>query len=181
MNTVERLEIKDRKTFKNVVDVCFRIAMPNDIKGMYQFFNCLSSETIYNRFFAAIKPISKGYIRQYMTLDYSWASSIVGLLAEPSGERIIAEARFVKGRKRLSAEIALVVNEQYQKLGIGTYLYSMCVKQAKTIGVKRFTAEVLPYNIDIKKIIKKKRLHVEWNLQTGIYRLNIPFDETHYA
>ena len=61
MNALERLEIKDRKTFKNVVDVRFRIAMPNDIKKLYQFFNCLSSETIYNRFFAAIKPISKDY------------------------------------------------------------------------------------------------------------------------
>jgi hypothetical protein len=30
MNSVERLEIKDRKTFKNIVDVRFRIAMPND-------------------------------------------------------------------------------------------------------------------------------------------------------
>jgi len=180
MNTVEKLENKDRKNFKNVVDVRFRIAMPNDINKIYHFFNCLSSETIYKRFFAAIKPMSKDYIRQYMTLDYNRASSIVGLLAEPSGERIIAEARFVKGRKRLSAEIALVVNEQYQKLGIGTYLYSICVKQAKAIGVKRFTAEVLPYNIDIRKINKKKKLHVEWNLQTGTYRLNIPFDETHY-
>ncbi len=35
MNTVERLENKARKTFKNAVDVRFRIAMPNDIKVMF--------------------------------------------------------------------------------------------------------------------------------------------------
>jgi GNAT superfamily N-acetyltransferase len=180
MNTVERLEIKDRKTFKNVADVRFRIAMPNDIKGMYQFFNCLSSETIYNRFFTYIKPISKDYIRQYMILDYSRASSIIGLLAEPSGERIIAEARFVKNSKNLSAEFALVVDEQYQKLGIGTYIYNLLIKMAKSGGVNSLIAEVLPYNSKVLTIVKMKGWKVKWNLTNRIYQLIIPIEEIDY-
>jgi acetyltransferase len=180
MNTVERLEIKDRKTFKNVEDVRFRIAMPNDIKGMYQFFNCLSSETIYNRFFTYIKPISIDFIQQYVTIGHNCGISIIGLLEESNGERMIAEARFVKSSKNLSAEFALVVDEQYQKLGIGTYIYILLTKMAKSSGVNSLIAEVLPYNSKVLTIVKMKGRKVKWNLTNGIYQLIIPIEEIDY-
>ena len=180
MNTVERLEIKDRKTFKNVEDVRFRIAMPNDIKGMYQFFNCLSSETIYNRFFTYIKPISIDFIQQYVAIEHNCGTSIIGLSEESSGERMIAEARFVKNSKNLSAEFALVVDEQYQKLGIGTYIYNLLIKMAKLGSVNSLTAEVLPYNSKVLTIAKMKGWKVKWNLTNRIYQLIIPIEEIDY-
>jgi GNAT superfamily N-acetyltransferase len=180
MNTVERLEIKDRMTFKNVVDVRFRVAMPNDIKGMYQFFNRLSPEAIYNRFFTYIKPISIDFIEHYVAVGYNCGISIIGLLEEYSGERIIAEARFVKNSKNLSAELALVVDEEYQKLGIGTYIYNLLTKKAKSSGVNSLIAEVLPYNSKVLTIVKMKGRKVKWNFTNGIYQLIIPIEEIDY-
>ena len=180
MNTVEKLGNKDRKNFKNVVDVRFRIAMPNDIKGMYQFFNCLSSETIYNRFFTYTKPISIDFIQQYVAIEHNCGISIIGILEESSGERMIAEARFVKNSKNLSAEFALVVDEQYQKLGIGTYIYILLTKMAKSSGVNSLIAEVLPYNSKVLTIAKMKGWKVKWNLTNRIYQLIIPIEEIDY-
>jgi len=93
---------------------------------------------------------------------------------------MIAEARFVKNSKNLSAEFAMVVDEQYQKLGIGTYIYNLLIKMAKSSGVNSLIAEVLPCNSKVLTIVKMKGWKVKWNLTNRIYQLIIPIEEIDY-
>jgi len=93
-----------------------------------------------------------------------------------SHERVIAEARFIKEPRGPYAEIVFVVDEKYQGLGIGTYLYKMLVRLAKERGVQGFNADVLFSNIGMMKIFRKGGLPVKAVLENGVYQLTIPFD-----
>jgi len=119
-------------------------------------------------------PHSK--MQEYVNVDYRKAMSIVGLIGEPGQEHIIAEARFVKERNGSSANIAFVVDEKFQGLGIGKYLYAMLVRLAKKRGIQRFTAEVLATNKKMMRVFEKGSLPVNARLESGEYDLSIPLD-----
>ena len=73
-------------------------------------------------------------------------------------------------------DVAFVVDEKYQGLGIATYLYEMLIRLAKERGLKGFTAEVLQANKEMMKVFEKGHLPINARVQNGIYQLTIPFD-----
>ena len=75
--------------------------------------------------------------------------------------------------------ITFVVDENYQHLGVATFLYRMLIRVAKERGVRGFVAEVLYSNIGgIMKVFKKGDLAVNAHLEGGVYHLEIPFNST---
>ena len=70
------------------------------------------------------------------------------------------------------------MDEKYQGLGLGTYLYLMLVRLAKERGLKGFTAEILETNTGMIKVFEKGRLPMDARVQEGIYRLTITFKDS---
>ena len=110
-------------------------------------------------------------------MDWNQVVSIVGLAGEEGKGRIIAEARFIRIPGRSQAEVVFVVDEQYQRLGIASFMYRMLVRLAKERGIKGFSAEVLFSNNGMMKVFRKGDLPVEAHLESGVYHLEIPFDK----
>lgn len=86
--------------------------------------------------------------------------SIVGLVGGPGQERIVAEGRYLADTRGEWAEVAFVVDENYQSLGICTYLFQMLVLLARERGLKGFYADVLASNTGMIKIFKRAGLKV---------------------
>jgi RimJ/RimL family protein N-acetyltransferase len=101
--------------------------------------------------------------------------AIVGLVGESGQGHIIAEARFVKSLRRPYADVAFVVDEAFQGLGIATYMYEMLIRLAKKQGLQGFTADVLSTNKAMMKVFEKAGLRLQAKLEQGIYNLEIPF------
>jgi len=112
----------------------------------------------------------------YVNIDFSRMMSIVGLVGETGQGHIIAEARFIKDQKRPLADAAFVVDEQYQGMGIATYLYKMLIRLAKDRGIQGLTADVLASNKGMMKVFEKGGTTVTAKLDYGVYHLTIPLD-----
>jgi len=82
--------------------------------------------------------------KNMFNVDCNKVLSIVGLAGEPGEERLIAEARFAKDQSRPYAEVAFVVDEQFQGLGIAGFLYKMLIRLAKERGIKGLRRTYLP-------------------------------------
>jgi GNAT superfamily N-acetyltransferase len=169
-------EIATRQDFKGGVEVRFRAIKPSDEEEMRRLFYRFSDEAVYYRYFTPIKTMPHSKMQQYVNVDYRRVMSIVGLVGEPGQEHIIAEARYVKEQRRLYANLAFVVDEQYQGLGVATYLYNMLIRIAKERGMEGFSAEVLASNKGMMKVFEKSGLSVKATLESGVYELTIPFD-----
>jgi acyl-CoA hydrolase/GNAT superfamily N-acetyltransferase len=170
-------EIATECTFQDDLKVRFRAIKPSDEDAMRRLFYRFSDKTIYRRFFYPIKTMPHDKIQEYVNIDYGRVLSIVAFVDEPDQGEIIAEARFIRDEQSAYGDVAFVVDEKYQGLGIGTYLYRMLIRLAKERELKGFTAEVLDTNRGIIKVFEKGDLLMNARVQGGVYQLTIPFDD----
>ncbi|MDM8555487.1 GNAT family N-acetyltransferase [Desulfococcaceae bacterium HSG7] len=172
------MEIAAEHTFKGGIRVRFRAIKPSDEEKMRRLFYRFSDETIYRRFFYNIKTMPHDKMQEYVNVDYSFMMSLVALVKESDQDKIIAEARFAKDAHTSYGDVAFVVDEKYQGLGMATYLYKMLTRLAKERGLKGFTAEVLHANKGMMKVFERGAFHINAQLRNGVYNLTIPFKAT---
>ena len=169
-------EISSQQSFKANTLVRFRAIKPSDEEEMRRLFYRFSDESVYYRYFSPIRTMPHAKMQEYVNVDFSQVLSIVGLVGEPGHGHIIAEARFIKEKSRPWAEVAFIVDEAYQGIGVATYLYKMLIRLAKDRGIQGFTAEVLASNKAMMKVFEKGGAIVKAQLEYGVYHFTIPFD-----
>jgi acyl-CoA hydrolase/RimJ/RimL family protein N-acetyltransferase len=170
-------DIRAEHRFQGGVTVRFRALRPSDEEDMRRLFYRFSDESVYYRYFSPIKTMPHSKMQQYVNVDYREVMSIVGLVGDPGKAHLMAEARYVKEQRRPFAEVAFVVDEAYQGLGIASYMYRMLIRLAKERGIQGFTAEVLATNKAMMKVFERGGLPVHAKLDQGVYILTIPFAE----
>ncbi|MFZ5570467.1 MAG: GNAT family N-acetyltransferase [Thermodesulfobacteriota bacterium] len=171
-------DVAARHTFKNGVEVRFRAIKPSDEEEMRRLFYRFSDEAVYYRYFSSIKTMPHNKMQKYVNVDYRKVMSIVGLVGDAGQGHIIAEARFVKDNGNPPfADVAFVVDEAYQGLGIASYMYQMLMRLAKERGIHGFTADVLSSNTSMMKVFEKGAGPLKAKLEYGVYALTIPFEQ----
>ena len=163
-------EIKKKHIFNNI-EVCFRAIKPSDEENMRRLFYQFCDESIYYRYFSRIKSMPHAKMQEYVNIDYQKNLSIV---AEIKNGRLIAEARFTSLEKHEThPEIAIFVDENYQNLGVATYILTMLMDQAKKRKLKGFKGYILPDNKKILNVLKKIDWKINVQFQEDVYILTI--------
>jgi acyl-CoA hydrolase/GNAT superfamily N-acetyltransferase len=168
--------IAERHTFKNNTEVRFRAIKPSDEEGMRRLFYRFSDRAIYYRYFTPIKTMPHEKTQEYLNVDYRNVLSIVGLVGPPGQGQIIAEARYARHKDKPLVDVAFVVDEKYQGLGIATHLYGMLARVARQRGARGMTADVLASNQSMLKVFEKGKYPVQSRFEDGAHSLYIPFD-----
>jgi RimJ/RimL family protein N-acetyltransferase len=168
--------IFDRHTFKGNLEVRFRAIRPSDEEQMRRLFYRFSDQDIYARYFANIQSMPHDKMQEYVNVNWNDTMSVVGLTGPLGQGRIIAEGRFIKMPTEPHAELAFVVDEEFQNRGISSYLLKLITRIAKKKGVKTFTFEVLFSNTAMMRVFKRNFTKVEATLEEGIYNVSIPLD-----
>jgi acetyltransferase len=84
----------------------------------------------------------------------------VGLIAEAVGraaERsplLVAEARYVRRPGSDAAEFAIVVADDWRRVGVGSSLTRSLIGRARLEGVQRLCGEALPENAGIERFMR---------------------------
>lgn len=163
--------------FKDKVPIRFRAIKPSDEEQMRRFFYRFSEEAKFYRFFYSVKTMSHDKMQEYVNVDYSKEMSIVGLSGKPGDETIVAEARFVMDDRSYYGEVAFLIDDSYQGLGIGSHMLNLLIQIAKEQGLMGLTAELLSDNLPMKKIFEKANYPMEAQLENGVYSLTMHFNE----
>jgi acyl-CoA hydrolase len=171
------MDIATDHRFKDGLKVRFRAIKPSDEEAMRRLFYRFSNQTVFRRFLFPISTMPHNKMQEYVNVDYSQMMSVVALVRESDQEKIVAEARYAKDEQNATADLAFVVDEKYQGIGIGSYLYEMLIRLAKDRGLKGFTAEVLQTNQSMMKLFENGPLPVNARVDNGLFRLTISFDE----
>lgn len=164
--------------FKGGVEVRFRAIRPSDEEEMRRLFYRFSDESVYYRYFSPVKAMPHSKMQEYVNVDCTRVVSIVALTGPAGQEHIIGEARFVRDPTRPYADVAFVVDEAYQGLGIASYLYAMLIRLAKERGIRGFTADVLASNKGMMRVFEKGELPVNARLEQGAFHLSIEFEDS---
>jgi len=84
----------------------------------------------------------------------------------------------VRHHERPVADVAFVVDEKYQGLGIASYLFEMLIRVAREQGIVGFTADVIADNKAMLKVFEKAPFPIRAIMESGIYTLTIPIADT---
>ena len=165
------------QTFRDGLTVRFRAIKPSDEEEMRRLFYRFSDNTVYYRYFSAIKAMPHGKMQEYVNVNFSRCMSIVGIVEEQGVERIIAEGRYVRKPDSPYADTAFVVDERFQDRGIASFLLGLLIRSAKEQGIAGFSADVLADNKPMIKVFEKAGYPIRAVMEYGIYALTIPFTE----
>jgi acyl-CoA hydrolase len=163
-------ELENYDTLRDGTEIFFRPVKPTDEAALSEMLYSLSISSLRKRFFTHTQTFPHKDVQRLTNLDYKNELAIVGVVPGPSGEDIVAIAQFFLDPKTQVAEVAFIVQDEWQAKGMGTYLLNYITGIAIERGIKRFYATVLPEN--------KAMLNIFYNCG---YNVNTDFDGSSYT
>ncbi len=141
-------ELEKYDTLKDGTEIFFRPVKPTDEQALSEMLYSLSSQSVQTRFFTHTMTFPHKNVQQLTNIDYNQDISIVGVVPGPSDseEEIVAIAQFFLDQKNQAAEVAFVVQDEWQRKGMGSFLLDYITQIATSRGIRRFYAKVLPNN-----------------------------------
>jgi RimJ/RimL family protein N-acetyltransferase len=135
----------EKEILRNGLEVVFRAARPDDAERMVASFKALEASSIYTRLFSPKKEITEAELQRFRETDFETRVRLLCTTEQDGMEIVIGSGMYAKVSED-SAEVAFVVEEDYQRLGISKRMLIHLREIALAKGIKNFTAEVLPYN-----------------------------------
>ena len=140
----------------NGKSVEFRPLLSSDEFAIRNFFYSLRDQSIYYRFFHRKRVFKREMLqKQWATVDYRKNMSIVGVVQKGKYKEIIAIGSYYGEDDSDRAEVAFLVREDYQSMGIGGHLLEVLEEIAKVNQYKAFTATVMSENVAMIHLFKK--------------------------
>ena len=147
---------KSSFTLKNGKTLEFRPLLPSDEFAYRNFFYSLQDESIYMRFFQRKKLFSHEIVQKHWaSVDYRKNMSIIGLFQKEGHKEIMAIGSYAL-ESETRAEIAFVVREDFQNMGVAGYLLKVLRRIAEENGYTAFAATVLAENAAMLHVFKKQ-------------------------
>jgi acyl-CoA hydrolase/GNAT superfamily N-acetyltransferase len=178
---VPSLELQKRvyreHVFKGGLKARVRTIRCSDEAMLRDLFYQLSDESVYARYFSPIKSMPHHNLEVYSNLDESIGLSLVVIVGPEENQRMIAEGRYVFGENEAFPDVAIMVDENYQRRGIGAFLLDYLIELAKERGIKGLQADILATNEPMLKIFERLPYVVHSSFKEGVLSMRFRFDE----
>lgn len=107
-------------------------------------------------------------------LDPLVHAALVAAIDEGGQEQAVAVARLIRdGALADSAEVAIVVRDDFQREGIGRTIFDLLVQVALVQGIKTLYAITLPENLGMQRLARGVGLPVSVRIQDGEMTITI--------
>ena len=168
-------------SLKNGQEVLLRPIKPEDEPLWLEMFQGFSEESIRYRFFQILRDTPHEVRVRYCNIDYDREIAIVAELMKSVKRKILGVARVSIESDGKSGEIAFIVSDRWQGLGLGTKLVDYVLDIAKDKGLEDVYAIVLSDNSRALDLMKKMGFHFEYQ-SDGTVRGTLSFkNEDEYA
>lgn len=153
-----------------------RPILPDDRDLLVDFYDKVSAESKYLRFFAPMPRLSERDLIRFTHVDHDQRVAFVMTV----GEEMIAVGRYDVVEKG-QAEVAFLVQDAHQGRGIAQLLLEHLAQAGRERGVQRFVAEVLPENQRMIQIFREAGYEVAGGFEDGVMRFAFDIDPTDTA
>ncbi|MFF4224152.1 GNAT family N-acetyltransferase [Streptomyces abikoensis] len=147
---------------------------PDDAGRLVSFYEQVSDQSKYYRFFAPYPRLSDRDVHRFTHHDYV---DRVGLAAIVGGE-FIATVRYDRIAPADEAEVAFLVQDAHQGRGVASALLEHIAAVARERSIRRFAAEVLPANSKMIKVFTDAGYTQKRSFEDGVVRLGLDLEPT---
>lgn len=139
----------------------------DDAAMLVAFHASLSPESVYFRFFNFHAQLTAREVHHFTEVDYKDRFALVVL----AKDRMVAVGRYDRLGGTEEAEVAFLVHDDYQDLGIGTLLADELARVARSHGIGVFQAETLSHNAAMLEMFRRIGFPVETHYEGGVVRV----------
>jgi RimJ/RimL family protein N-acetyltransferase len=159
---------------KNGLAVTVRPVRPDDRDRLARAFRELKRETVYTRFFRYLAEPTEAQLKRATEFDPEKEMALVATVRKAAEEAIIAGGRYiVLAENPRAAEVAFLVEEDYQGQGIASLLLRQLADIARRRGLARFEADVLSENGSMLRVFARSGLAMRQRRQGGVTHIEL--------
>jgi acetyltransferase len=137
--------------------ILLRPIRPEDAEAERRFISRLSPETMYMRFHAPLRELTKERLIRYTQIDYDREMAFVAIDAnaheQDNDGEIRGIARYTKNPDGSSCEFGVVIEDAWQGRGLGHALMNALEDTARARGIGEIIGYVLRDNDDMGKLM----------------------------
>jgi GNAT superfamily N-acetyltransferase len=143
--------------------VTIRAIRPDDKGSLADTLREVSSESLYRRTFSVKRELSDDDLKRLTEVDFKNVVALVTEMKEEEQAKIVGGGRYIRTGEsgaELNAEVAFLIDDAHQGLGIGSRIFKHLVTIARAAGITQFEAEVLPTNEGMLRLFTRSGLPV---------------------
>lgn len=161
-------ELEQDLTLPDGARINLRPIRPSDQDSLIAFHDRLSAQTAYQRFFNVVKHLPRPWAHFLANVDYDRRLALVAEHGEGSSRSLVGVARYDCAGEPDTAEIAFVIQDDWQNRGLGALLLEALLAAGAARGIRRFRAYVLASNNRMLDLLRRFTMIRERHTEGGV-------------
>jgi RimJ/RimL family protein N-acetyltransferase len=156
-------------------EVRVRPTRTTDARAMQELFFRLTEDDVRSRFFQKLTSLTDSVAQHLCSVGYEEEMAFAAVVGPHESERIVGTSCYYLDPSTGLADVAYLVDPEWQGLGLGTILHARTVEYARGHGVRGFTADVLVSNAAMLRVFQRGAHELTSTLSAGSYEVTMIF------
>jgi acyl-CoA hydrolase/GNAT superfamily N-acetyltransferase len=166
---IRNVELRDGRK------VLLRPTRTSDTAAMQELFYRLSEEDVETRFLQKLTSLTDATAQYLCSVDYEEEMAFAAVVGPTAHERIVAASCYYLSPATGLAEVAYMVDPEWQGTGLGGILHRGLVEYARQHGARGMTADVLLGNSRMMRIFESGDYSLSSKTSAGVRELTMLF------
>jgi GNAT superfamily N-acetyltransferase len=165
-----------QEILRNGLLVTIRAIRPDDREAFLAAFQGLEDRSLYYRFFSPKTKLSDKELTAAVDVDFVKTVALVTCVKDKDADKIIGGGRYIAfgiADPPDQAEVAFMVEEDYQGLGIASRLLKHLAGIATERGIIELHAEVLADNTGMLNVFKRSGFPMKQSYESGVAHVTL--------
>ena len=157
-------------------EAVIRPTRTSDAPSMQELFYRLSEEDIQTRFFQQLTSLTDTAAQHLSSVDYEEEMAFAAVVGPSERERVIATSSYFLNPATGLAEVAYLVDPDWQGAGLGAILHAILVGYAREHGARGLRADVLRRNSRMMRVFERGDHSLSVKSEGGVLELTMLFE-----
>ncbi len=149
----EGLAFREHVLLKDGQGLLLRPAVAADVPLVEAFTHRVSRESLRLRFMASMSEVPRATVEGLCSGDFGDRGCLLAMVVEDDGDRVVGLGNYVGVGDGRTAEVAFLVEDEFQGRGISSLILERLAGIAAAKGYVEMNAEVLPENQAMMKVL----------------------------
>ena len=170
--------VETYRTTSSGLEIFIRPVKISDEPLLKDFFYSLSDDSLQRRFISERKDMPHERLQDFVVIDYTSEMILLAFTQQEGREQVVGVGQYAIIGSTHTADVAFVIRDDHQELGIGRELLRYLTLLAKKQGLLGFTADVLISNTRMLRLFENMGFDVQKHISEGMYEMKMTFLES---
>ena len=170
--------VETYRTTSSGLEVFIRPVKISDEPLLKEFFYSLSDASLQRRFISERKDMPHERLQDFVVIDYTSEIILLAFTQKDDVEQLVGLGQYAIIGSTHTADVAFVIRDDHQELGIGKELLKYLTLLAKKQGLLGFTADVIISNARMMGLFESMGFDVQKHISDGMYEMKMTFLES---